>query len=62
MASEMRDFLLPATDGGVIAQLVMVLLLWAVAVITLRHQAEWRLVAIGFGLVVVALIGLRALH
>lgn len=58
----MRDLLLPATDAGVIAQLVIVVVLWVAAVSALRNQAEWRLVAIGAGLITLALIGIRALH
>jgi hypothetical protein len=57
-----RDLLLPATDGGVVVQLLVVLLIWAAAVFAMRHQAEWRMVAIGGGLIAVALIGVRALH
>ena len=62
MRSNMRDLLLPATDAGVVAQLVGVVILWLAAVIALRNQAEWRLVAIGAGLIALALIGVRALH
>ncbi len=58
----MRDFLLPATDAGVLVQLGGVVILWLAAVIALRNQAEWRLVAIGAGLVALGLIGVRALH
>ena len=62
MRSNMRDLLLPATDAGVVAQLVGVVILWLAAVIALRNQAEWRLVVIGAGPIALALIGVRALH
>lgn len=62
LGCRMRDFLLPATDGGVIAQLAAVVALWAIALWALRNRPDARLLAAGAGLVVVALIGLRTLH
>lgn len=58
----MTDVLLPATDGGVIAQLVFVLVTWAIALWLLRNRPDSRLVVVGVGLVLVALIGVRTLH
>lgn len=58
----MLDVLLPTTDGGVIAQLVFVLVVWAIALWLLRNRPDSRLLAAGVGLVLVALIGVRALH
>jgi hypothetical protein len=58
----MRDLLLPATDGGVIAQLLAVVALWAISLWALRNRPDHRLLAIGVGLVLLALVGVRALH
>jgi hypothetical protein len=58
----MRDFLLPATDGGVVAQLVSVVVLWVITLWALRNRPDHRLLAAGAGLVLLALIGVRALH
>ena len=62
LGGRMLDVLLPATDGGVIAQLVFVLVVWAIALWLLRNRPDSRLLATGVGLVLVALIGVRALH
>lgn len=58
----MVDFLLPATDGGVIAQLLAVFVVWLGALWSLRNRPDARLVVFGAGLLVLALIGVRALH
>ena len=58
----MRDLLLPATDAGVMAQLAAVAALWAISLWALRNRPDDRLLAIGVGLVLLALIGVRALH
>lgn len=56
------DLMLPATDGGVVLQLTVVLVLAVGAVWMTRARRDWRLVSIGAGLLAVGLIGLRALH
>lgn len=58
----MLDLLLPSTDGGVIAQLVVVVALWLGGLWALRNRPDARLLLAGGGLVVLALIGVRALH
>lgn len=59
----MRDLLQPTTDAGNIAQLLLVVVLWAAAVTwTWRRGSEARLVAIGAGILAVGLLGLRAMH
>ncbi len=59
----MRDLLQPTTDAGNIAQLLLVVVLWAAAVTwTWRRSSEARLVAIGAGILAVGLLGLRAMH
>jgi hypothetical protein len=58
----MIDVLLPATDAGVIAQVVVVIVVWAGALWTLRNRPDSRLLTFGAGLLVLAFIGVRALH
>ena len=58
----MRDLLLPATDAGVIGQLAAVVAVWVIALWALRNRPDARLFAVGAGLVLLALIGVRALH
>ena len=58
----MRDLLPPATDEGVIAQLVAVVALWVISLWALKNRRDARLFAAGAGLLLVALIGVRALH
>ncbi|MDH3730421.1 MAG: hypothetical protein OES13_04790 [Acidimicrobiia bacterium] len=54
--------LLPHTDGGGVAQLVVVIFVGAGAVLALRHRPATRLVAIAQTLVALGLMGVRALH
>lgn len=58
----MIDLILPETDGGVLAQLVAVLVLGVFALGLTRKHRDWRLIAVGATVLTVALIGLRALH
>lgn len=58
----MIDLLLPATDGGVLAQMIVVVVAGVVAVVATRRHTEWRLVAMGGTIVALGLLGLRALH
>ncbi len=62
MRAWMRDLLLPATDAGVVTQLFLVLALWLIALWSLRNRPDSRLLVTGAGLVILGLIGLRALH
>jgi hypothetical protein len=58
----MLDFLLPATDEGVAAQL----LVWAVisvgALLITRRNKDLRLLAIGLSVLILGLMGLRMVH
>lgn len=58
----MLDLLLPETDAGVIAQLLLVLVMWLGGLWSLRNRPDARLVVAGAGLLMLGLIGLRALH
>ena len=58
----MLDVLLPATDAGAIAQAVAVVVVWAGALWALRNRPDSRLLTFGAGLVVLAFMGVRALH
>lgn len=52
----------PATDTGVVVQLVVLLAVVAGLVWVTRTRPEWRLVVIGAGLLALGLMGLRAAH
>jgi hypothetical protein len=56
------DLLLPATDAGVAAQLAVVIVVVAIALWRFWSNSEIRLLVIGSGIVVLGLMGLRALH
>lgn len=56
------DIVLPSSDTVVLIQTLVVLVLWVVAVWWVRSYPPRRLLAIGSGLVVLGLMGVRALH
>ncbi|MEE8376500.1 MAG: hypothetical protein V3S26_09295 [Acidimicrobiia bacterium] len=56
------DLLLPTTDAGVAAQLAVVFGVLAIALWRFWSNPEIRLLVIGSGIVVLGLMGLRALH
>jgi len=58
----MHDLLLPATDGGVAAQAVVIAVAGLVGLVLTRRRPELRLVVIGLWLVAYGGIGVRALH
>lgn len=59
----MRDLILPTTDAGVLAQLVLVLVLWSAALVwAVRRAPAARPLVVGSGLVTLGLLGLRAMH
>ncbi len=58
----MHDLLFPATDSGVLAQLLVIAAAAITALVVLRRQPEWRTVVVGLWLVGYGAIGLRALH
>lgn len=58
----MNSLLLPRTDLGVLAQVIVLGALLALAVWGTRRRPEYRLLALGVGLLLFALMGLRAAH
>lgn len=56
------DLLLPKTDLGVLIQVIVTGLIFALVLWRLWAKSELRLLVIGLGLFVFGLIGLRALH
>jgi len=56
------DLLLPATDAGVFVQFAVVGLILAAALWRFWSNPEVRLLVIGSGLVILGLMGFRALH
>ena len=58
----MIDILLPATDAGVLAQVIVVFVLGAAVTVATWRRREWRLLAVGGTFLALALMGLRALH
>lgn len=58
----MRDILLPRTDQGVLAQLLLVIGVVVVVVVVVRRERSLVTLTVGAGLVVVGLMGVRGLH
>ncbi len=58
----LRNILLPGTDAGVVMQLGTVAVVWIGILWLTRDRREVRLVVVGAGLVLIGLIGVRALH
>lgn len=58
----MRDILLPATNSGALAQMIVVLVTMAVVTTLVRHERSLVLLSTGFFLVVLGLMGVRTLH
>jgi len=56
------ELLLPRTDAGVITQVVVLLLVFSVALWRTWRHPDVRLVVVGIGLILGALVGLRAAH
>jgi 4-amino-4-deoxy-L-arabinose transferase-like glycosyltransferase len=56
------SLLLPRTDLGVLAQAVVLGVVLALSVWATRRRSEFRLLALGTGLMLFALMGLRAAH
>jgi hypothetical protein len=52
----------PASDAGVVAQLIIITLVFAAAVWLLRRRPEVRTLAIGLWMLAYGAAGLRALH
>lgn len=58
----MLDVLLPRTDAGVLAQFIVVIVVFALAIFALRRQPEWRLLVTGIGVLTLGLMAARAIH
>ncbi len=58
----MRDLLLPRTDGGVLAQVLVVVVLTAFGTVAARRERAVVLLVVGLGTVILGLMGVRALH
>lgn len=58
----LTDLIWPTTDAGVVAQLVLLVVLVAVAVWRTWHIPELRLFALSLGVFVLGLMALRAAH
>ena len=58
----MREVLLPRTDGGVLVQVFSVLVLMAVTVVLAWRERSLVTLALGVGIFVLGLMGVRARH
>lgn len=58
----MDELLQPRTDAGVLAQVLVVVLVWAVALWRVRRSRDARLLTAGLGVFVLGLMALRAAH
>ena len=56
------EILLPRTDAGAGLQALIVIALTAVAAVAVRRERSLVTLVIGVGMVVLGLIGMRALH
>lgn len=58
----MIDLLLPSSDQAALVQAIVVLLLGGLAVLALRRRSEARIFAIGATILLLAIMGVRAIH
>lgn len=58
----MRDILLPRTDGGALAQAVVVTIVLLVALVIVWRSVEARLLVLGVGMLALGWMALRTLH
>lgn len=56
------DILLPRTDAGALAQVVVVAVAVVATLVVVRRSAEARLLVLGVGLVALGWMALRTLH
>ena len=56
------DLLLPATDAGAIGQMVGTVAFIVAAAVLLRRHRDARLLAVGVGVLLLSLQGLRTIH
>ena len=57
-----RDLLLPATNGGVYAQVVGLVVVTAVALVLVRRDRDLVVFVAGVAIFTASLMGLRTLH
>jgi hypothetical protein len=62
MGELVEDVVLPRTDAGVAFQVVLVVALMLVTVVLVRRERSLVTFSVGVGLVVLGLMGVRALH
>lgn len=58
----MLDALLPRTDAGVLAQFIVVIVVFALVIFALRRRPEWRTFVTGVGVLTLGLMAARAIH
>lgn len=58
----MIDLLLPTTDSAVVVQLLVVLAIAGSSLLAFWRRAEIRVLVVGLTLVLIGLMGVRALH
>ncbi len=56
------DILLPRTDAGALAQVVVVTIALLAALVMVRRSIEARLLVLGVGMVMLGWMALRTLH
>jgi ABC-type uncharacterized transport system permease subunit len=62
MVPAMNELLFPRTDAGVLAQIIIVVLLWLVAAVALRRNRDLVWFVSGLAMLAFAWFGLRAVH
>jgi hypothetical protein len=58
----LRDLLYPATDAGVRAQVIIVLVVTVATLVLVRRERSLVLLTLGVAFVVLGFFGVRALH
>lgn len=58
----MRDLLFPTTDAGVFVQVAVLVVAVSIGLWGTRRRPDARLLVVGAGLLLFALVGLRAAH
>jgi len=58
----MLDLLLPATDGGVLAQVIIVAVVAAGLLVIVRRNRDLRLLVVGITVLTFGLMAVRAVH
>ena len=58
----MIDILLPATDAGVVIQIVVVVSFTIAGLVLARSNRDLRIFTLGVGILFLALIAVRAVH